>query len=162
MDKQTRREHEPLFRAGFTDIDLDSLEEHFVDSFQSRARRRYLIERLRAFLLYLSGRFSLDFEVWIDGSFCTRKPAPDDVDLVLFFPPAQVAALTPEDQRAFFHTANAMEETLIRYACDAYFLEDDDPALREFWEGWFGSSMTGRAKGIARVTLRRGHVDRSA
>jgi len=61
---------------------LDDLEELAVAAFPRPDLRPSHIECLRVILKELSA-FQTKGELWIDGSFLTRKPDPSDIDLIL-------------------------------------------------------------------------------
>lgn len=73
-----KTDYEPLFAPGIQNVLFSDLEEVFVSPFNSGERRHFLCERLKSFVEVL---FSLHvpFEIWIDGSFCTMKPEPGDI-----------------------------------------------------------------------------------
>lgn len=78
-----KKEYEPLLENGFKEIALWQLDSHFLEPFGENEHRKYLINRLNAFISeFLS--LSIDAEIWIDGSFTTLKPEPQDIDVVFF------------------------------------------------------------------------------
>lgn len=60
--------------------DLSEVEQTFVFN----EHRRHLFETFVEFLGYIQSIGVKDFELWIDGSFATRKHNPMDIDLVFF------------------------------------------------------------------------------
>lgn len=66
--------------------DLKLVEEFLVDAFPESLTRKELFENFKEFLAA-----KIDWEVfsrvWIDGSFCSDKADPRDIDCVLFFNP---------------------------------------------------------------------------
>ena len=75
-------DHQPLLAAGRHYLDLSELQRIGVYAFAERAKR----ERLYYALEELVQRFlreGIPCEMWIDGSFLTEKPEPDDIDVAV-------------------------------------------------------------------------------
>lgn len=70
-------EFEPLLHAGIHDITKADLSNHFVTPFENQDKRLKLIERF-AYLLEKVEEIGISFEVWINGSFVTKKEEPND------------------------------------------------------------------------------------
>jgi hypothetical protein len=87
-------EHAPLFPPGLHDVAEHELDNHFLSAFGESKTRPALIAGLRAFLKGLS-RAGIAFEVWLDGSFCTKKIDPNDIDLVVFADENEINRLDP-------------------------------------------------------------------
>jgi len=145
-----KAEYPPLLPPGIHDFSVDALHNVFVLPFQSD-RREYLYQRLRIFSEHLQ-RTGISCEVWIDGSFCTGKPDPGDVDIVVFVNPDEVNSL-PQDKLEIMEDLLNREETIDRFNCDAYFCDNTNPAWRSYWRGWFGFTRAEVPKGIARVIV---------
>ena len=134
----------------------------FVLPFEDKSRRKYLIDRFVLLLTEIVG-FGIDFEVWIDGSFATTKPNPEDIDLLFLFDMGLLNGLTGEQQTRLDRIfGSGRMETKIRYACDVYVRPIDDRRGREYWSGFFGQDREGTKKGIARLILHAHGNDRSA
>ncbi|MEY4902454.1 MAG: hypothetical protein RLZZ292_269 [Bacteroidota bacterium] len=54
--------------------------------FLNNEHRTLLFERLELFLDVIKARVEDEIEVWINGSFVTTKPYPNDIDVVIFLP----------------------------------------------------------------------------
>ncbi|MEY4243966.1 MAG: hypothetical protein RLZZ245_1551 [Verrucomicrobiota bacterium] len=109
-----------------------------IDGFQ-----RY-IEALR--------NYAVRFEIWLDGSFVTSKEDPNDIDLVVFAPAAELNALPLDDQirlRGLFDRQSCKRV----FGCDVLFAVAEDQNSRSYWRGWYGYDREEQPKGIARVTL---------
>ena len=143
---------EPLFEPGFHDISLENIEEIFSNNFVNSNNRKYLVERLMAFFnqLMLVG---IDFEIWIDGSFATKKENPNDIDIAVIHDPKTVNELPEDKKKILVNLFNDKNETRIRYSCDVYFIQNDKKNHRSYWRGWFGFSRTEKPKGIPRIYL---------
>ena len=144
----TKPEYDPLLPAGFHDIELDNLDNLFVDNFVNNTRRSHLVSQLRIFLTELS-KVKAKFEIWLDGSFLTIKDEPDDIDLLIVYDKNQINALSVDEKRiinSLFHRA----ATKIRYDLDILVCQNDNEKDRSFWRGWFGFTRNEVPKGIAR------------
>ena len=114
-----------------------------VDSFVQPQSRLLLFERLSIFLDVVRSTVG-SCEVWIDGSFVTTKPNPNDVDILVLLPSNAVFA--ESDVLILLHQART------KYQCDAYIVENTIE-LRSYWRGWFCFDRQERAKGIIQVML---------
>ena len=153
-----KTEFPPLFPRGFLEVeDPAEFEALFVHGFAVPERRAHLVERLRAMLRWLETELPIEWEVWLDGSFCTEKEDPDDIDIACFYRSDQLDAL--QGKHAIMARALAgfaMNLTLKqRYECDCYFIVREDAADRDYWIDWFGFSRSREPKGIPRIWLNR-------
>ena len=95
------REYPPLYPNGFKDIREQDLHTEFVEGFNHGKEHRSNL--LIGFGLFLNQfkELNLTAEIWIDGSFATSAPDPDDVDVVFYFVPSEVDKLTGEKKEKF-------------------------------------------------------------
>ncbi|MEL6186371.1 MAG: hypothetical protein AAFU79_17235 [Myxococcota bacterium] len=144
--------HPPLFQQGFHDVEESALDNHFLDQFPTSQRRPRLIAGLRGFIAALR-ETGIEFELWIDGSFCTNKREPNDVDLVAIANGRDIAQLSPDRMEIL---TDLFEGGLARkrYDCDAYFASRDCDELLFQYRGLFAFSRDLEPKGIARLLVR--------
>lgn len=144
-------EHTPLFSPGLHDVAEHELENHFLGEFVESNTRPALIIGLRAFLSALR-RVGVVFEVWLDGSFCTKKLNPNDVDLVVFADEHDLNRLDPAAQR---YLAGLLDRTTSRrqFGCDVLFAPSGDMNLRSYWRGWYGFDRQEQPKGMAKLVV---------
>lgn len=132
-------------------MDVDALDGVLLAPFDS-LRRASIMTGLRAFMNELSA-FQIPCEVWLDGSFTTQKPDPDDADVVVALDRRHTEYLTLEKKqalRALFDRAEAK----MRFMCDVYYFPADEDHDRAYWLGQFGFGHDrATAKGIIRVRL---------
>jgi len=99
-------------------------------------------------------KIGVDFELWINGSFATKKPDPNDIDIAAFFSPDQVNSI-PDDKKhllvSFYHNPDDIK---IRYHCDTYMLANVHQKVKEHWGKLFGSSKQGIPKGIPKLSIK--------
>jgi hypothetical protein len=61
-------------------LDLSTLEEMFTYN----SHRKELFDVFKDYLLKLNSTLIAPFQLWVDGSFITKKEMPNDIDLVTF------------------------------------------------------------------------------
>ena len=144
----------PISPGGFQSLTLADLLPHFADDFEPphQAGRRRMVGRLLAYLAELA-TFQLPMEVWLDGSFTTRCPEPDDIDLVVLLANQAVDNLTRAQQTRLSLLLNERERIRIRYGCDVYHLDTHNAERRRHWTNVFATNHDGTPKGIFTLTL---------
>lgn len=144
----------PISAEGFHPLTPTELSAYFVDDFEARHQdgRRRLVGRLRAYMAEL-GTLCLPLEIWLDGSFTTRCPEPDDIDLVVLLSYRDVAALSTTDQTRLSFLLNERERVRIRYVCDVYHLDTHDEPERQRWTRQLATNHDGTPKGIFTLTI---------
>ncbi len=103
---QVEHDHAPLLAPGCHYFSLSEIEVLCVHSFHGAARtcRERLYYALEEFVQrVLAGRFCCT--VFVDGSFLTRKPEPDDVDVLVSTELCVLEALN-DSQLAILHEIN--------------------------------------------------------
>ena len=143
--------HAPLFPPGLHQVSEADLDNHFLRAFAASQTRPPLIAGLRAYLASLK-RVGVAFEVWLDGSFCTEKVDPNDVDLVVFADESELNGLTPGVQQYLF-TLLDRPSSKAKFGCDVLFALAGDVNARSYWRGWYGFDRDEQPKGIAKVVL---------
>jgi hypothetical protein len=138
-----------LFEPGIHEIVNAELEKHFVEPFEVQNRRQWLVDRFRALVTRIS-ELGVAFEVWIDGSFATTKPEPEDVDALFLFDADVVNASSEsiQSELALIFGEEGRTETRLRYSCDVYVIASADESMRSYWRGWFGFTRDEKPKGI--------------
>lgn len=142
-------EYEPLYPAGFHEIVFEDLDAIFVSPFIENERRKYLTDRFRSFIEKFS-ELELKVEIWLDGSYSTRKPEPGDIDILIVFDSEEVEKL-PIHKRPLLEELFDRNLSKIRYSLDVLLLPSNNEDYRSYWRGWFGFSRTEQPKGIPRI-----------
>jgi hypothetical protein len=70
--------------SGVTECNIEELKAMFVDQFEPNQVRQELFTQLIQYNLDLHDLIGMPFVQWINGSFISRKNAPEDIDLVTF------------------------------------------------------------------------------
>lgn len=146
-----KMEYEPLHSAGFKDINSSELRDVFVVPFDEPARREYLVNRFEA-LIERFKQTGISSEVWIDGSFSTKKPEPGDIDMIFFIDADEANALDA-DKKNILGELNNRKLSQIRYKCDVFIVPNQDHNMRSYWRGWFGFNREEQPKGIFRLNI---------
>ena len=144
-------EYPPLFPPGFHDVEDGKLDALFVEPFPDPSVRKELVENLRSFLIAIKAT-GIRAEVWLDGSFTTKKPDPADIDAVIFYDPTEVQGLVLQHQTTLDELADTNKSKL-KYKCDVYFVPNNRLEHRSYWRGWFCFTRTEEPKGIARIFI---------
>ena len=118
-------EHDPLFKPGFHNIKIDEIESLFVKPFNNTSCRKYLVERLKVFLSELR-KVGIKFEVWLDGSFATLKPDPNDVDIAVIGDMNEIKSLNLDKKNILVNLFENPTVTKLRYSCEVYFIYKED------------------------------------
>ena len=148
-----KREYNPLFDNGFKEIALWQLDSTFLEPFGENEQRKYLIDRLNVYVnefLYLG----INAELWIDGSFTTFKPEPQDIDVVFLFDKVEINKLQGKKKEMFKALFLERELVKARYSVDVYFIDKNDKDEREKWIRTYGfDSKKINSKGIYKIQL---------
>lgn len=148
-----RREYEPLIENGFKQIALWQLDTVFLEPFGENEHRKYLINRLSAYISEVLS-LGLNTEIWIDGSFSTYKPDPQDVDVVFLFDENEIHDLNDRKKQLFEELFLKRELIKARYSVDVYFIDRNDENEKQKWITTYGfDSKKINSKGIYKIQL---------
>lgn len=150
-----KKSYPPIFpNADFYDVAIEELESYFVNPFTTSSRRSVLAKNLHNYLIIISDILktkNINAEVWVDGSFVTKKIDPDDVDLVFCFPD-EINFLNENEQRKLSSYING-DFSKINYDCDSYLFLNGNKASRDYWEDFFQHDRDNNPKGVARIFI---------
>lgn len=147
-----RVEYPPLFPKGFKDINEQDLHTEFVDCFNhGKDHRTNLLIGFGQFLNQFK-ELNLTAEVWIDGSFATTAPDPDDVDVVFYFIPSEVDSLEGERKERFERLFQNRKFMKNLYQVEVFYGVLGDEKDYSQWRNIFGTCYDNTApKGIFRM-----------
>ena len=131
-----KEEFDALFPPGLHKIDLSDMGKLFVDPFPNSVARPIICEKFLSYIERIKS-FGFPFTVWIDGSFCTVKPEPDDIDLMLVVNEEQINNIPPKKQQELGNLFNQSYAKSI-YRCDVYLTGENDDIKLSYWRGWYG------------------------
>lgn len=143
-----------LLPPGVHSHTLTSVEVLAVSPFPADTRRAVLFQQFTKWVQSLKAS-NVTGHIWIDGSFLTEKPGPDDIDCILWSPRFTVPPTSIIQQ----NTQKLLDKPVARalYNLDLYL---EHPAPHEvihreaYWKGFFGychDRMT--AKGFAELQI---------
>ena len=150
--------------SGFHDKKTSEIRSAFVDNFPNSKSRKEIFEGYLKFCKTLMALGIKNFVQWLDGSFCTSKENPNDIDVVTFVNYDKLNALTLENQKLLMEVAlNPYSKELFR--CDSYVVlvypkghmcypKYIDNHMK--WRGVWGFDRYDKPKGIIRVTYGEG------
>lgn len=78
-------EYEPLLGQGFHELSLKQLEEICVSNFPNSETRLTIFNNIKGLFSKIEEQ-KLSLEIWLNGSFLTKKLNPNDCDLVTAVP----------------------------------------------------------------------------
>jgi hypothetical protein len=101
----TKFDHKPLFAPGRHILTLSEIQSICVTSFTQNVRRAHLFHKFEEFFqtFLVSG---IQGEVWVNGSFITEKPEPEDIDATVIIPAFGGAAGITVEQRSLIDLTN--------------------------------------------------------
>ncbi|RYM58083.1 hypothetical protein BSQ98_25105 [Serratia liquefaciens] len=150
----------PLLSPGFHDYDDAGLKELCVDQFATSERRGLLYCNYIQFssqIRSINAQFKCFSELWVDGSFTTGKPEPDDIDVLVVVDFVALNQL-PEQFHGLVSSLLDRQYVKLNFNIDVLILPENHPEIdyserRSYWRGWFGFDRKENPKGLVRVML---------
>lgn len=148
-----KKEYDPLLEYGFKEIALWQIDSIFLEPFGENEQRKRLINRFNAYLNEFS-YLGINAELWIDGSFSTIKPEPEDIDVVFLLDDNEVNNLKDRKLKLFEDLFLDREMVKARYSVDVYFIDRNDEIEKQKWITTYGfDSRKINSKGIYKIQL---------
>jgi len=148
-----------MLPAGMHRYALDIFEQDFIGAFPSSQTRKELFYLLGELLVEVQ-ILLVPYEIWIDGSFATKKVNPNDIDIVMFLNysdlqnEAVITGLTALKQKYIgnldIYIALAVNEESRKALSDTDFGKCTNK--RNYWRGQFGFDREDNPKGIIVLT----------
>lgn len=122
-------------------------------SFAGTPVRARLFEGLVRYNQDLNALLRADWRQWLNGSFTTLKPTPNDVDVVNFV----LWSERLNENRTIFGERFWANHSKRHYLVDGHFVAEypkNDPRhadtveMTDYWTKWFGRDRNGNLKGI--------------
>ena len=155
MPAQLKPTFPPIFSPGLKEIRREDIGKIFLDpTFDSPLRRR-LTAQLRSFIAELE-RLDVHGDLWINGSYATKKPEPGDIDLVMSIPLIIVSAMSEEklDRLNFMTDPENRAYVRARWQVDFYVFERSNIGSRNYYFDLFSRNPdSSNQKGIPFVKL---------
>lgn len=153
-------EYAPLLKLGRHLHTLEELETLCVDPFPTSTTRKAIMTGFRAVVDKLDAA-GIVGELWVDGSFVTAKPDPDDTDVVLRMQSSFSDNCTPEQEAAIAWFEGDLYTT---FKCHSFVIVEFPEGDPNYWVGeyaycyWmkqWGFARNEDTKGIALIQLPR-------
>jgi hypothetical protein len=153
MGSASKQEFPPLLPLGFHRMALAEMRETFVNKIPGSRRRKAVMDGLEKIIEKLIAE-NIQSEIWLDGSFVTKKIDPDDSDIVAVI------------QWDFFDGATSSQKSIIDwlstdlmpgFLCHSHVLFQypeshnqcaEGAWLRSYWHRQFGFTRKDSPKGI--------------
>lgn len=145
----------PLFRSGLREIQEQDLDQLFIGPAYDTPLRRRMTAQLRMFIAELK-RLGVHGELWINGSFATKKPEPGDMDLALSIPRGVVSAMSKENLERLGFLSDEENRAYVRtkWQVDLYVFESSNVTRRQYFLDLFSRNPDGdNRKGIPFIRL---------
>ena len=151
----SERTHPPIFPPGLHQIAVETLEETFVaPGFDTQLRHR-LTTQLRLFVGVLAN-LGVHGDIWIDGSYVTKKPDPRDVDVALSMTPMALRTLADEHKSrlAYYGDESGRSHVRSRWQVDFYVFDSTNLRRYEYFRALFSNNPDqANQKGIPFIRL---------
>ncbi|MGE8570951.1 MAG: DUF6932 family protein [Acinetobacter amyesii] len=141
-----------LLAPGVHKIPLESLESTVLVPFQEKRTRAHLCNRLRVLIQELKA-YEVEMILWIDGSLCSKKPHPSDIDIVIFINEDQLNSLSSEKKKELVLFLENRNTIRARYGCDLYFNSMNDTERYHHWRSLFSYNQLSEAKGFIQIRV---------
>ena len=129
------------------------MEKTFLNPFEDKRTRAHLCNRLRELIRVLE-TYQIEMIIWIDGSFCSKKPHPSDIDIVIFINEDQLSALSSEKQKELVLFLENRNTIRARYGCDLFFNSMSDQEKYHYWRSFFSFNQLSEAKGFIQLPVK--------
>ncbi len=162
--EEEKEEFFPLLSIGIHSLTEAELKKICVDRFPDSENRPKIFAGLQQIIGKLKSS-EVPGDLWIDGSFITEKPEPNDVDLLLVITRDRYEQRTVNaDEAIYWFISDAVEElycdtqTLVYEQIDDWKKAKSKQEWREYWNycrwiGHFGFARNRTTKGIASIEL---------
>lgn len=145
-------DHPPLLPGGFHPFTLQDLHQLTVNDFPESRRRSELFAALSVYLELLSST-GLKADVWVDGSYMSKKQEPDDIDMVVAYDPDSARSIPQSIRPAL---ANLLDTNFVaaRFNLHLFRVSQRDEEGIAYWSRLFGTMRDERTpKGMALLRI---------
>lgn len=141
-----------LLTPGIHEISLNKLEETLLVPFEDKRTRTYLCNRFRVLFEELKS-YKVEMIIWIDGSICSIKPHPSDIDMVIFLNENDLSDLPSNLYDKLLSLLENRDEIRARYGCDLYYEKMSDDKQRHYWRSIFSYNQLLEVKGFIQLRV---------
>lgn len=149
-----------LFPYDVIVLNIQEIQMFFVNNFRDSSSRSNIFSLYKSYLNNLCGIINIDWKQWINGSFISSTPNPNDIDLVNFIN----ADVVNNCGEAICPFLSQHGNPRANYHVDGYLIpvySENDPRYSItqrrmiYWRQWFGTDKAGNPKGIIETKLLR-------
>ena len=151
-----------LLPVGVYGCEPEKFRDHFVAAFPQGNGNRETI--CKGFFQFRSDAETQDIcgLHWINGSYVTNKPEPNDIDVVTFSDYDNLESLNDKAKSFVLDVINGREKSEVNYMTHAFLVPccgEDHPYYnyfedsRNYWRKWFGKTRNGERKGFIKMSL---------
>ena len=144
MRTLSKKDYDPLLGAGKHRLSLGELEDLAVVPFSGSGTRGSLFDALKELLRRMK-LFGVRCELWIDGSFLTKKVDPEDIDLTIVIAKPDFDLMPPAMKNQI--TLLCTKQHTLSPALDCYLTDSTDKSRLEYWDSMWGSGRNNEPKG---------------
>lgn len=146
-------EYEPLLKQGFHELSLEKLEEICVSNFPDSETRLTIFNNIKTLFSEIEEQ-NLSLEIWLNGSFFTKKLNPNDCDLVTGVPLKVYNNCNYTQSNLLQRINSNLKEELL---CDSYLYivypsghlnEKFNDKNSNYWMTFLGTCRNKQPKGI--------------
>lgn len=141
---------------------IKEFEDRFVNTDTEKIRKE-IYNGYKNYCNYLISLDAVSIQ-WVDGSYTTKKPNPNDIDLVIHFDGMKLHQ--NEDLQTHFKNLTDKKEMKRLYRCHPQYVlvyPQNDPDLYSYyiqryqhWLKWFSKDRNGNVKGLIEFDLQKG------
>lgn len=136
-----KQDYPPVLRAGIHPMTLDKIRDTFVAPLPEATSRLRMFSMFEQWFFRLR-QLNVTGTLWIDGSFVTRKPNPNDLDCVLWHPAFDCPVSEVSEERKI-EVRSMIDHAAAKavFGIDLYIetpLPADKMAREAYWRGLFG------------------------
>ncbi len=151
----SERTYPPIFPPGLHQMAIETLDEAFVAPGFDTPLRRRLTNQLRLFVGVLAN-LGVHGDIWINGSYATKKPDPRDVDIALSMSPVALRALSDEHRRrlGYYAAEEGRHHVRNQWQVDFYIFDSTNPQRHHYFRALFSNNPDhANLKGIPFIRL---------
>lgn len=111
-------DHEPILGPGRHYYTV----EKFIEDFSFTQKRREITNKFLTLINELEN-LEINIEIWINGSFVTKKDEPTDLDIVIVASPDQIDGLQEEQKEYFNNFPDFSEEYYLEFLDVFFFIK---------------------------------------
>ena len=143
-----------LIENGLIVLSIQAVKEITVDSFRNNERRDRLFKTFEEKILKPLESSGIPCNIYLDGSFLTKKEEPTDIDLAIECDIVSFLKVNPDFINQFrLETQQSFRK---EYLLDVYIFNIKDEKMFEYWASWFTHDRDSNEKGCAVIRINGG------